>query len=79
MQSTVLKLNSLLENLEEEDYEKAVSYIEFLVNTRKKKNIKNNKVDVDNIVNSLIGAVPDTGKTLKEYRNERLKKYEISD
>lgn len=36
MQSAALKLNCLLENLEEEDYDKAVSYIEYLVNVRKK-------------------------------------------
>lgn len=35
MQSTTMKLNNLLENLEEEDYNKAISYIEFLVNKRK--------------------------------------------
>lgn len=83
MQSTALKLNYLLENLEEEDYDKAISYIEFLVNTRKKEKIKRGKsteekADVEAIVASLIGAIPDTGKTLEEYRNERLKKYEIS-
>ena len=35
MQSAAVKLNSLLENLEEEDYDKAVSYIELLVSRRK--------------------------------------------
>lgn len=33
-----IKINHLLENLEAEDYDKAVSYIEFLASTRKKKN-----------------------------------------
>lgn len=31
MQSTAMKLNNLLENLEEDDYNKAVSYIESLI------------------------------------------------
>lgn len=84
MQSTALRINQLLENLEEEDYDKAVSYIEFLVNARKKEKTKRGKIeedkaDVEAIVDSLIGAIPDTGKTLEQYRNERLKKYEISD
>lgn len=84
MRSMDLKINHLLENLEDEDYDKAVSYIEFLVNARKKEKISSEKsakdtVDVEAIVNSLIGAIPDTGKSLEEYRNERLKKYEISD
>lgn len=78
MQSMALKLNNLLENLDEEDYDKAVSYIEFLVNTRKKEKIKSeksveDKQEVESIVASLIGAIPDTDKTLEEYRNERLK------
>lgn len=84
MRSMDLKINYLLENLEDEDYDKAVSYIEFLVNARKKEKINSEKsakdtIDVEAIVNSLIGAIPDTGKSLEEYRNERLKKYEISD
>ncbi|MGI5079152.1 hypothetical protein E4N94_03600 [Treponema denticola] len=32
-----------------------------------------------NIVNSLIGAIPDAGKSLAEYREERLKKYASAD
>lgn len=84
MQSAALYLNNLLENLEQEDYDKAVSYIEFLVSNRKKEKPKRDKLsedkaNVEAIVSSLIGAIPDTGKTLEEYRNERLKKYEITD
>jgi hypothetical protein len=30
-------------------------------------------------VESLVGLVPDTGKTLEEYRDERLQKYERPD
>ena len=84
MQSMALKINNLLEDLDEEDYDKAVSYIEFLVSTRKKEKKKRetlteNREDVEAIVKSLTGIIPDTGKTLEEYRSERLKKYEISD
>ena len=78
MQSIALKLNHLLENLEKDDYDKAVSYIEFLASARKKEKNKKEKVDVEAIVASLIGAIPDIGMDLDEYRNERLKKYEIS-
>lgn len=82
MQSMALKINRLLENLEE-DYDKAISYIEFLVDARKKKKadrdvLTEDKKDVASIVKSLTGIIPDHGKTLKEYRSERLKKYEIS-
>ena len=82
MQLTAIKLNSLLEDLEE-DYDKAVSYIEFLVSRRKeqisdKKSITD-ETYVETIVSSLTGAIPDMGKSLEEYRSERLKKYEITD
>lgn len=80
MQSTTMKLNNLLENLEEDDYNKAVSYIESLINRRKEqvsnKKFTENKTDIETIVASLTGSIPDTGKSLAEYRNERLKKYE---
>ncbi len=33
---------------------------------------KNSK---DSIVDSLVGAIPNTGKSLSEYRSERLQKY----
>lgn len=80
MQSAAIRLNSLLENLEEEDYDKAVSYIEFLVTRRKgqmpEKKSAEDEIDVEAIVSSLTGAIPDMGKSLEEYRSERLKKYE---
>ncbi len=76
-------IDYLLEDLDEGDYDKVVSYIEFLVDAKKKKRKEERaaeeQVDVDMIVASLVGAIPDTGKTLEEYRSERLKKYEISD
>lgn len=80
MQSTAMKLNNLLGNLEEEDYDKAISYIEFLVDRRKGKILNGKftreKTDVEATVASLIGTIPDEGKSLEEYRRERLKKYE---
>lgn len=84
MQTLALKINHLLEDLEEEDYDKAVSYLEFLVSSRKREKIKKEALtedaeDVASIVKSLTGIIPDTGKTLEEYRVERLKKYELSD
>ncbi len=33
------------------------------------------RTDVASVVDSLIGVIPDTGKTLEEYRGERPKKY----
>ena len=84
MTSTALQVNRLLENLEEEDYKMAISYIEFLSEERRKKYFGENghnssKVQVDQIVDSLTGILPDSGKSVREYRMERLKKYEIID
>ena len=36
---------------------------------------KTSKETKSNIVDSLIGAIPNTGKTLDDYRSERLEKY----
>lgn len=37
------------------------------------------RVDIETAIESLIGAIPDTGLSLKDYREERLKKYEVTD
>lgn len=82
MLSTAQNLNHLLQNLDKEDYDKAISYIEFLASRRKKETARQkaekNRTDVDSVIASLTGILPDTGKTLEEYREERLKKYEYS-
>ena len=59
----------------------AISYIEFLAEERKKKHRKpgTSKTQVNQLVESLTGILPDSGKTLEEYRMERLGKYEIAD
>ena len=38
-----------------------------------------NKENKDYLVDSLVGAIPNSRKTLEEYRSERLKKYESID
>ena len=40
-----------------------------------KQKAEKNRADVDSVIASLTGILPDTGKTLEEYREERLKKY----
>ncbi len=37
------------------------------------------KKDQNELVDSLVGAIPDSGKSLEEYRSERLKKYASAD
>lgn len=83
MQAIAVKLNNLLKDLDEEDYDKVVSYVEFLVSRRKKqisdRKFTEDRGDVEDIVRSLTGAIPDMGKSLEEYRKERLEKYGYSD
>jgi hypothetical protein len=43
MATTAMKLNSLLDNLEEEDYNTAISFIQYLSESRKKKNAEKSK------------------------------------
>jgi len=38
-----------------------------------------NKIQIESIVDSLIGVIPDEGITLEDYRAERLNKYESID
>ena len=38
-----------------------------------------NKKDVEQTVQSLLGALPDEGLSLSDYRRERLQKYEAAD
>lgn len=70
-------IDYLLEDLDEGDYDKVVSYIEFLVDAKKKKRKEERaaeeQVDVDMIVASLVGSIPDTGKTLEDYKEAEMK------
>lgn len=42
-------------------------------------NSTHKKINKSAVIKSLIGAIPDSGKTLAEYRSERLKKYAGAD
>lgn len=49
-------------------------------------NVKSERTDtgkpasfISDIVDSLTGIIPDNGKSLEDYRAERLRKYEIAD
>lgn len=70
-------IDYLLEDLDEGDYDKVVSYIEFLVDAKKKKRKEERaaeeQVDVDMIAASLVGAIPDTSKTLEDYKEAEMK------
>ena len=40
---------------------------------------KKNNIDIENVIDSLVGVIQDTGMTLEDYRAERLGKYESID
>lgn len=44
-----------------------------------RENVRYKNQDIENIVDSLTGSIPDSGMTLEDYRAERLSKYENID
>lgn len=68
--STLEKTINLLNTLPERQVEIIYTYAQFLDSQRKKQNISDESIE--DILNSLIGAVPDDGKSLEEYREERI-------
>ncbi|MBD5522103.1 MAG: hypothetical protein HDR03_12950 [Lachnospiraceae bacterium] len=77
--STLEKTIVLLNALPESQIETIYSFVQFLSSqqtTEKPADMES----LDNILGKIVGAVPDTGKTLEEYREERIKdRYEIID
>lgn len=73
--STLEKTISMLNDLPEKQIEIVYSYVTFLkTQSEKEKSTKS----VDDILDSLIGIIPDQGKTLEEYKEERIsEKYGI--
>jgi CRISPR/Cas system-associated endonuclease Cas3-HD len=70
--STLEKTIVLLNKLPEKQLEIIYSYVQYVSSQQ----TENKGVDVgelDEVFNKLVGALPDTGKTLDEYRDERIK------
>ena len=44
-----------------------------------RENVRYKNQDIENIVDSLTGSIPDNGMTLEDYRAERLSKYKNID
>ena len=51
MAPAAIKLTDMLDNLEEEDYNVAITFIQYLSETRKKKNVEENKAILKEIQN----------------------------
>ena len=77
--STLEKTINILNTLPEKQIEMIYSYVQFIYTQQEES--KRKKVQTSSeIFKSLVGVLPDSGKTLEQYRNERIKeRYEIAD
>ena len=75
LEKTIVLLNDLPEN----EIEVIYSFVQFLTSKQTAEKIVDTE-SLEDILNKIVSAVPDTGKTLEEYRKERLKgRYENVD
>lgn len=77
--STLEKTIHLLNTLPENQIETIYSFVQF-ISMQNDKLLQGKKEPIDDILSQIVGAVPDQGKTLDEYRAERVKeRYEAFD
>ena len=76
--STLEKTIDILTTLPEDQVEIIYSYAQFL-NSQQLKPTSKKKESVNDILHNLTGILTDSGKTLEQYREERMKeKYETT-
>lgn len=77
--STLEKTINLLNILPESQIEMIYSFVQFLSSQQTvEKPFDMESESLDDIFSNIVGVIPDTGKTLKEYREERIReRYEI--
>lgn len=77
--STLEKTIDLLHALPENQVEVIYSFVQFLSSQQETENPAAEE-SLDDIFRNIVGVLPDTGKTLEEYREERIReRYEIAD
>lgn len=77
--STLEKTIDLLYALPENQVEVIYSFVQFLSSQQKAEKPVINE-SLDDILSNIVGVLPDTGKTLEEYRAERIQeRYEAAD
>ena len=75
--STLEKTISLLNALPEKQIEMIYSFVQFLGSQQIVERPADTK-SLDDIFDNFVGSVPDTGKSLEQYRGERImERYEI--
>lgn len=79
MMSTLEKTINLLNALPERQIEVIYSFVQFL-SSQQMVEAPAAEESLDAIFDSIVGALPDTGKTLEQYKEERIReRYEIAD
>ena len=71
--STLEKTINLLNDLPENQIEMKYSFVQFL-SSQQTVERPDGMESLDDIFGNIVGIVPDTGKTLEEYREERIRK-----
>lgn len=69
--STLQKTINLLNKLPESQIENIYSYAQF-ISSQQEKQKNQSKEDIDDILDHIIGIIPDSGKSLDDYRKERI-------
>lgn len=76
--STLEKTINLLNALSESQIEMIYNFVQFL-NSQQMMERPLGTESLDDIFSEIVGVIPDTGKTLEEYREERIReKYEVA-
>ncbi len=70
--STLEKTINLLNALPENQIEMIYSFVQFL-SSQQAKEMPGSEKPLDDILGNIVGVIPDTGKTLEEYREERMR------
>ena len=70
--STLEKTINLLNALPENQIETIYSFVQFL-SSQQTKEMPGSEKPLDDILRNIVGVIPDTGKTLEEYREERVR------
>ena len=77
--STLEKTINLLNALPEDQIETIYSFVQFL-SSQQTKEMPGGEKSLDDILGNIVGVIPNTGKTLEEYREERIReRYEAVD
>jgi hypothetical protein len=78
--STLEKTIDILSVLPEKQIEIVYSYVQFIHSQQMDREQRSGSGSVNDILDSLAGALPDSGKTLEQYHEERIReRYEVAD